>query len=714
MCGSPISALLVAAAPATGLAAVLTDLAIITCVAAAITVAFQWLRLPVVLGYLLAGFLVGPHSPWPQCAYPEVARALSEFGVILLMFSLGLEFSLRRLVRIAPTAGLVAVIECSLVAWLGYFCARQLGWTNFESLFAAAMVAISSTTIIAKAFSENGIQGRWADLVFGILVAEDLIAIVLLTTLTAVASGAGLSAAGLASTVGRLMIFLAVLLGLGMLVLPRLIRFVARLGRSETLVVASVGVAFSIALLARRYGYPVALGAFLAGALVAESGQAKLIERLIRPIRDIFATVFFVSVGMLIQPNLIASHAGAVATLAAVVLVGKLAGVTMGAFVTGNGVRNSVQAGLSLGQIGEFSFIIAGVGQALGVLGDFFYPVAIAVSAVTTFLTPACIRLSGRVAAYLDRRLPHALQTYATLYGSWVSQLGQTRQHGTAWSRIRRLVFRLLGDLVLIAAIVIASAINLHRLVDWVRETIGLQPRLASVLIGVAIVLVILPFLLGAARLARALGFILAQEALPSANGGLGGLDLADAPRRTLLVTLQLAILLAAGAPLVAVMQPFLPSFPFVLFLLLGIAVLAVPFWRSASDLHGHVRAGAQIVLEALAAQSHSGSDEANDFSDFRRVMPGLGEPSTLTLRPNDPAVGCTLKDLNVRGLTGATILAIERKPNEVVFPGPDERLRAHDVVVLTGTHESVEAAIALLRSAHTSTLSGTDGDLVG
>ncbi len=705
-----ISALLAATDPAAGgLAAVLTDLAVITCVAAAITVVFQWFRWPLVLGYLLAGFLVGPHSPWPQCAHPEVAHVLSEFGVILLMFSLGLEFSLRRLVRIAPTAGLVAVIECSLVAWLGYFSARLLGWSNYESLFAAAMVAISSTTIIAKAFSENGIQGRLAELVFGILVAEDLIAVVLLATLTAAASGAGVSAADLAGTVARLAAFLAVLLGAGMLVLPRLVRFVARLGRSETLVVAAVGIAFALALLARRYGYPVALGAFLAGALVAESGQGKLVERLIRPIRDIFATVFFVSVGMLIQPGLIVRHAGAVAALVAVVLVGKLVGVSLGSFVTGNGVRTSVQAGLSLGQIGEFSFIIAGVGQALGVLGEFVYPVAIAVSAVTTFLTPACIRVSGHVAGYVDRRLPHALQTYAALYGSWVGQLGATRQHRTSWSRIRRLILRLFGDLVLIAAIVIGAAVSSERLVVWARNTVGLRAGLASLLIGLGVTGIILPFLLGAVRLARALGFALAQEALPSQSGGL---DLADAPRRTLLVTLQLAILLAAGAPLVAIVQPFLPSFPFVLLLLMGIAALAVPFWRSTTNLHGHVRAGAQVVLEALAAQSRSGNDEANSFCDFRRVMPGLGEPSTLSLHAHDPAVGRTLKELNLRGLTGATILAIERRPNEVVFPGPDERLRDQDVVVLTGTRESVEAAITLLRSAHTPPR--TDGDLLG
>src|SRR5689334_10059621 len=331
----------------------LTDLALILCVAAVTTMVFQRLRQPVVLGYLLAGVVVGPHLPVPLFVDEPLTHTMSELGVVLLMFSLGLEFSLRKLIKIAPTAGIVAVIQCSLMIWLGYLVARLFHWTVYEALFAGAALAISSTTIIVKAFGELKVSGRLREIVFGILIAEDLIAILLLTILTAVSSRAGLSAGALALSIGKLVGFLAVLLVGGMLIVPRLMRAVVRLRSAETTVVAAVGLSFAFALLARWQHYSVALGAFLAGALVAESGAAKIIEHRIEPVRDVFAAVFFVSVGMMIDPHQVWAHLPEVLVLTAVVVVGKLIGVSVGTFLTGYGVRTSVQAGLSLGQIGE-------------------------------------------------------------------------------------------------------------------------------------------------------------------------------------------------------------------------------------------------------------------------------------------------------------------------------------------------------------------------
>jgi CPA2 family monovalent cation:H+ antiporter-2 len=248
----------------------LTDLALILCVAAVTTTVFQRLRQPVVLGYLLAGFVVGPHLPVPLFVNEGLTHTLSELGVVLLMFCLGLEFSLRKLIKIAPTAGVVAVIQCSFMLWVGYLVGRLFGWTVYEALFAGAALSISSTTIIVKAFAEQNVTGRLAEIVFGVLIAEDLIAILLLAILTAVGSGAGLSASALALTVGKLAGFLAVLLVGGMLVVPRLMRAVVRLRSNETTVVAAVGLSFAFALIARWMGYSVALGAFLAGALIAQ------------------------------------------------------------------------------------------------------------------------------------------------------------------------------------------------------------------------------------------------------------------------------------------------------------------------------------------------------------------------------------------------------------------------------------------------------------
>ncbi|HEY4394311.1 MAG TPA: cation:proton antiporter [Polyangia bacterium] len=676
----------------------LTELALIMCVAAVTTALFQKLRQPVVLGYLLAGMLVGPHLPVPLFADEGAARDLSELGVVLLMFSLGLDFSLRKLARVAPTAGVVAVIECSLMVSLGFLVGRAFGWTRTEALFGGAAIAISSTTIIVKAFAEQRVAPGRAEIVFGILVVEDLIAILLLAFLTALASGARLDGAALARTVGRLGGFLIVLLAAGMLIVPRLVRAVVRLHRAETTVVAAVGLCFAFALLARKMGYSVALGAFLCGALVAESGAGKLIEHRIEPVRDLFAAVFFVSVGMLIDPHLIWTHIGTVLALTGVVVVGKLVGVTIGAFVAGYDVPTAVQTGLSLGQIGEFSFIIAGVGFALGATRSFLYPVAVAVSALTTLLTPFLIRASGWVGAEVDRRLPHKLQTYATLYGAWVQGLRATHEHRGAWSRIRRLVRWLILDLVLCGAIVIAGSLSARAIARWAARKAAVGPLVTRLAVIAATLALLFPFVLGAVRMARALAAALAAEALP-APADARTLDLAAAPRRALVVTLQIAILLCAGVPLVAVTQPFLPRFEGMAILLLSLALLAVALWRSATNLEGHVRAGAQVFLEHLAAQSGAEPSGPHPLAgpEPRPDLPGLGNAQAIRLGPDASAVGKTLRELDLRGLTGATVIAIDRQPADVVYPSAEETLRPGDTLVVTGAAAAVEAARELL-----------------
>jgi CPA2 family monovalent cation:H+ antiporter-2 len=679
----------------------LTELALIMCVAAVTTALFQRLRQPVVLGYLLAGMLVGPHLSVPLFADEATARELSELGVVLLMFSLGLDFSVRKLIRVAPTAGVVAIIECSLMVSVGFLIGRASGWTRTEALFGGAAIAISSTTIIVKAFAEQRVAPQRAEIVFGILVVEDLIAILLLAFLTAAASGARLDGAALARTVGRLGGFLAVLLAAGMLIVPRVVRAVVRLHRAETTVVAAVGLCFAFALLARKMGYSVALGAFLCGALVAESGAAKIVEHRIEPVRDLFAAIFFVSVGMLIDPRVIWEHVGTVLALTGVVVAGKLVGVTIGAFVAGYGVPTAVQTGLSLGQIGEFSFIIAGVGLALGATRSFLYAEAVAVSALTTLLTPFLIRASGRVAAEVDRRLPHTLQTYATLYGAWVQGLRATREHRTAWSRVRRLVRWLILDVVICGAIVIIGSLSARALARWATRVAGVGPVVARLAMIAATLAVLFPFVLGAVRMARALAAALAAEAFP-APADARTLDLAVAPRRALVVTLQIAILLVAGVPLVAITQPFLPRFEGLAILLLSLALLAIALWRSATNLEGHVRAGAQVFLEHLAAQSGTEGSGPHPAAgaEARPDLPGLGSAQAIRLAPGARAVGQTLRQLDLRGLTGATVIAIDRHPADVVYPTPEETLRAGDTLVVTGAAGAVESARQLLSAA--------------
>jgi CPA2 family monovalent cation:H+ antiporter-2 len=675
----------------------LRALTIVLCVAALTTVVFQRLRQPVVLGYIIAGLIVGPHVPIPLVADRDVVQTLSELGVILLMFSLGLEFSLRRLVEVGPPAGLTALLQSSIMIWLGFLTGRLFGWTTLESLFAGAVIAISSTTIIAKAFDEQGITGRLRELVVGVLIVEDLIAIVLMALLTALASGSGLAAGPLVLTTGRLAAFLLGLVAVGLLLVPRAMRIVTRLNRRETTLVASIGICFAIALLAERFGYSVALGAFLAGSLIAESGEAPQVERLIEPVRDMFAAVFFVSVGMLIEPALVARYWPAVVVLTAVVVLGKVVGVSLGAFLTGNGLRTSVQTGMSLAQIGEFSFIIAGLGLSLKATGEFLYPVAATVSALTTLLTPWLIRAAGPFATWVDRKLPRPLQTFVTLYGSWVEELRSAPRADTAVAGIRRLLRLLALDAALIAALVVGTSASMTKVVALAQGRVGIPEPVARALVIVIALALSAPFCIGVVRVSQRLGVTLARLALPAEKATRVGF--AAAPRRMLIVTFQLAGVLLVGTLLLALTQPFLPGVPAAAALGLAAAVLGVGFWRSATNLQGHVRAGAEVILEALATPSHSRATQAESTSleQVHQLLPGLGALAAVRLDPGSPAVGRTLAELNLRGLTGATVLAITRHEGGIVVPSATEMLRPGDVLALAGSHEAIAAARSLL-----------------
>jgi K+:H+ antiporter len=679
------------------------NLALVLCVAAATTLVFQGLRQPVVFGYLLAGLIVGPHLPIPLVADEAMVHALAELGVILLMFALGLEFSVRKLIRIGPTAGLIAVSQSGAMVFLGYVLGQAFGWTALESVYAGAVIAISSTTIIAKAFAEQKVAGRFTEIVFGVLIIEDLVAIFLLATLTAASTGEGLAAGALLRTAGRLGAFLAGFVVIGLLVVPRLVRVAARLRSAETTLVTAVGICFAGAMLALEFGYSVALGAFIAGSLVAESGEAATIEHLVAPVRDVFGAIFFVAVGMLIDPTLVARHWVAVLALAAVVVVGKVVVVSVSTFLTGYGTRTAVQTGMSLAQIGEFSFIIAGVGLSTGATRDFLYPVAVAVSALTTLTTPWLIRGAGPVASYVDRMLPRPLQTFATLYETWLARLRESRPGGR--SRVRRMAWLLVLDAILLASLVIGAAAEVDRAAAFLGASLGLGPAAARSAVMVGAGLLALPLLLGLLRTVRALVTTLALEVLPGVP--VGQVDRAAAPRRALVVAMELAILCAVGVPLLAAAQPFLPPLrgPLV-FLVVG-AALGIALWRSAVDLHAHTRAGAELIGAALTRQMAPGrpSEMAvappapTPLPDVGGLLPGLGEPMALRLEAGDRAVGRTLAQLDLRGLTGATILALAREGNPVLLPTGHEQLRAGDVLALVGAPEAVRAATALLRA---------------
>ena len=678
----------------------LTALTLVLGVAAVTTVVFQRLKQPVVLGYILAGLLIGPYVPFPVVASPAVVHTLSELGVILLMFGLGLEFSLGKLFRAAPTAGITAVLQCSLMIWLGYLVTQLLGWSPMESIFAGGVIAISSTTIIAKAFDEQGIKGSLREFVVAILIVEDLVAVLMIAILTGASTGAGVSATELAATLARLAGFLVGLVALGLLVVPRMMRAVVRLGRAETTVIAAIGVCFGISLLAHELGYSVAMGAFVAGVLVAESGKVAEIEPLVNPVRDIFAAVFFVAVGMLIEPAEVAAHWLAIVVLTAVVVVGKVAAVSFGAFMTGKGTRTSIAAGMSLAQIGEFSFIIAGLGLSLGVIGSHVYPVAVAVSSITTLLTPALIRRSGRFASFIDRKLPKRLQTFVALYESWLDKLRTSR--GESRSRLRRFIRTLLLDVAVIAAALIALSMTFETALGLLRHELDLSRSVARVVFVVVGAGLVLPFCVSVLRTTQRFARLIGEVAVPRGGDGSGidRVDLGRQPRVVLEAAIRLVGILIVGSALIAITQPFLPNHTAVIALLIAVAVLAFLFWRTAAGLHGHVRAASQAVIEALAAQTSAHADHerpADPLEQARQLFPGLGAPVRFELPADSSIVGRSLSQLELRAVTGATVLAIVRGEAGFVTPDAHDPLRAGDLLAIAGTDEAISAAIALL-----------------
>jgi CPA2 family monovalent cation:H+ antiporter-2 len=472
----------------THLPPLLIDLAIILGAAALSTIVFSRLRQPVVLGYLVAGFAAGPHfSLWPTVVDQEGVGLWSEIGVIFLLFCLGLEFSVKKLAHVGKSAFVAAFFELVAMSAVGYACGRLLGWTVMDSVYLGAILSMSSTTIIIRAFEEAGLKRRgFAALVFGILIVEDLMAILLMVVLSALGKPGELSAAKLAGMTARLTFSLLAWFLVGTFLLPTFLRK-ARAFSDEIMLLVASSLCFLMVVIATNAGFSAALGAFLMGSILAETEEGERIERIMIPVRDLFAAVFFVSVGMMIDPAVLRQHYGVVLLITALTVIGKLVGSGFGALLSGRGLRESVQAGMSLAQIGEFSFILANLGVSLGVVSGFLYPVVIAVSAVTTFTTPYLIRFSDPISNALEKHLPRGA----------LERLGRRERDGKGAGRdgaIRAWV-RGYGPLLVLNA---AAAWAAGRVVELLLPALGLGAagRIAG---GCVALLAALPFLHGMA-----------------------------------------------------------------------------------------------------------------------------------------------------------------------------------------------------------------------
>lgn len=380
----------------------LEDMGLVLCVAALAAVICQFLHLPLLVGYLLAGMIVGPHIPGVY-ASTERVHLVSDLGITVLVFSIGLHFKVRRVVQLAPTAGLVALIQAAALVGLGYSAGLLMGWTPWECLVTGSMASISGLVIIAKAFEEVPVEPRLREFVFGVVMCEDIIAILMLTVLITIAEGGGVSLYAFASKLGFLILFLLVLTAVGMVAVPYMLGLVARFRRPETLLIISLGLCFGLAMIAERAGHSIILGAFLAGSLVAESAESSEVEKLVDPVRHVFGALFFVSVGMLIDPFLLLKHWPALVFLSAVVIAGKIVSVTLASLLIGERLDIAFKSGVAMAQIGVFSILLGRV--AIGE-DSFLYSLAVGVCSITAFLCPFLIRVSNTLASPIEPVTP--------------------------------------------------------------------------------------------------------------------------------------------------------------------------------------------------------------------------------------------------------------------------------------------------------------------
>lgn len=457
----------------------IADLALILITGAITTLIFRKIKQPLVLGYIIAGFLVSPHlSITPTVIDKENIKTLAEIGVIFLLFSLGLEFSFKKLLRVGGAASITALVEITFITISGYFVARWMGWSFMDSLFLGGMLASSSTTIIIRAFDELGIKTRqYVRVVFGVLVVEDIVVILLMVLLSTMAVSKQFEGLELLFTVTKLLFFLALWFIAGIFLLPTFLKKAKNLLDEEALLILSIGLCLGMVVVATQAGFSAELGAFIMGSIMAETTSAEKVEHIIKPVKDLFAAVFFVSVGMMIDPAAIVQYRWPVLWITLLTLFGKLFSTTLGALVSGQSLKQSVQVGMSMAQIGEFAFIVATLGLSLGVISDFIFPVVVGASAVTTFTTPYMIRLSEPFYNFIQRILPKKIITRLNNYSSGTQHI----QAESNWKVVLKSYanIAMTNGIVLLALILISinfliPILNRHISEPLIKSVVGL------------------------------------------------------------------------------------------------------------------------------------------------------------------------------------------------------------------------------------------------
>ncbi|MBX2932148.1 MAG: cation:proton antiporter [Chitinophagaceae bacterium] len=466
------------------------DLGLILGAAAIVTILFKWLKQPIVLGYLIAGFLVGPHFHLiPSIAEKHNIDVWAEIGVIFLLFGLGLEFSFKKLLRVGIPASITALLEVAGMVFLGYMIGSLMGWSKMDSIFLGGVLCISSTTIIIRAFEELGVQGKqFAGLVFGILIVEDLLAILLMVLLTTISVSNQFSGSEMLFSIVKLIFFLILWFILGIFFIPTLLRWAKKLMTEEMLLITSLALCIMMVWLASMVGFSPALGAFIMGSILAETVYAEKIEHLLKPVKDLFGAVFFVSVGMLFNPEVVVDYTWTVVIIILATIFGKMITTSFGALLSGQPLKLSVQTGFSLAQIGEFSFIIATLGYSLKVTSEFLYPIAVAVSAITTFTTPYLMKMADPFYNWLNKILPPAWIKSLNRY----SNRSQKQTITNEWQRyIRSWVIQTIILTVFVTAIVLLSS---YYILPYTRTRLG-DNTWITIVVAIGTAIIIAPFI---------------------------------------------------------------------------------------------------------------------------------------------------------------------------------------------------------------------------
>ena len=655
------------------------DLAVILISAGVFTIVSKALKQPLILGYIIAGFLIGPHVQFFfNISSAEAVHQWSELGLIFMMFGLGLEFSFKKLLQVGSGALVTAGTKFVGVFVIGFIVGQALSWTVMESIFLAGLMSMSSTAVVLKSYDDMGLKDKpWAGLVFGTLVVEDLIAILLMVLLSTLAVSNKFAGGELAGAMAKLLFFIILVFIVGIYLIPTLLKKARKYVTDEILLLVSIGLCFAMVSIASAAGFSSALGAFVMGSIMAETIESEHIEHLVRPIKDLFGAIFFVSVGMMIAPEVILHNWLIILLLAILVVVTHIFFSASGILLTGNGLENSVQTGFSLAQLGEFGFIIAGVGVSLGVMREFIYPVIVAVSVITTFTTPYMIRLAGPSYDWLLHNLkPRTLARINQMESHSASSAAEKGD----WHKLLSAYFlRIFLYSVILIALMIASR-------AWLEPLVGrLMPSASGFLqnlVAVGITLLVMSPLLYGLAVNKGSTDVYARnlmKAKPSNRWPILGLLLGR-------------FFLALGYVLAVISTHFeLAGWTVVLLLVGGV----VFFLFSRSRMRSKTVSMESQFFDNLHAKEMQERKSKPVTSSIKAKMSGYDvQLEAIKVSADSTLAGKQLKDIPFRAETGANIIKITRGSRSILIPAGDEHIYPGDSLLAVGT----KAQLASLR----------------